>query len=560
MSASISGKEWTVGDLFRGDFVFQIPPFQRPYAWGEEQTAELFDDIDAALGTSAKVADAPPYFLGSVVLIVPGRDRPAEVVDGQQRLTTLTILLAALREEIGGRTRENLRSLIYEPENELFQTPARYRLTLRKSDECFFRDRVQVDGGLATLGTVNQESLQDSQRNVTRNSLLLLERIRALTPDRRVLFAQYLVARCFLVVVSTANFDSAYRIFSVLNDRGLDLSHADVLKADVLGAIEERERGTYAGKWESIEDELGRDAFKDLFSHIRTIYVRKKVDGTVLSELRKHVQPAASPKPFVDQVLVPYANALQIIRGACYEAAEDASTVNGLLRWLERVDNRDWEPVAIVLSSRFEASPSSMVDVLGALERLAGVLMVGRADINERIGRFGAVLELLANGNASRDNVVSALTPTESERKRALVMADGALYENPKVRGYVLLRIDGLLAEAKAPHSRTNPTVEHVLPQTPEAGSQWLAWWPDAEERASWTHRLGNLLLLTRRKNSQASRLEFEEKKKKYFQAKGGVSDFPLTTMVLQERTWDPPVVARRQGELLEVLRKHWES
>lgn len=563
MAASISGKEWAVGMLFSSrEFVFQIPPYQRPYAWGESEARALFDDVEAALGSAGgKLDTAPPYFLGSIVIIKEDGAVVADVVDGQQRLTTLTLLLAALRSELEGPARSSLQPLIYEPEDTIFRTPARYRLTLRKLDEAFFRERVQVDGGLATLDALNLDKLSDSQKNLARNAKLLVVRVRALSNDRRVQLAQYLATRCFLVVVSTANFDSAYRIFSVLNDRGLDLSHADVLKADVLGALlNEDDRNAYATKWEGIEEDLGREPFKDLFSHIRTIFVRKKVEKTVLAELREHVKPSTRPKWFVDEVLVPYAEALETIRTASYESAADAATVNGLLRWLERVDNRDWEPTAIVLVSRYEASAPDLARALSALERLAGVLMVARADINERISRYAAVLELLENKETSLDAVCASLAPTESERARALAVVGGPLYENPKVRGFVLLRIDGLLSGAKAPHARENPTVEHVLPQNPEAGSGWLKWWSDDAARISWTHRLGNLLLLTQRKNSQASRLDFGEKKAKYFQAKGGVSDFPLTTQVLKEATWDLPVVERRQTELLTVLKKHWEG
>jgi hypothetical protein len=109
-----------------------------------------------------------------------------------------------------------------------------------------------------------------------------------------------------LVVVSTPTFESAYRIFSVLNDRGMDLSHADVLKADVLGAIaREDERDAYAAKWEEVEEDLGRDAFRDLISFVRTIFVRKKVERSVLAEVRDLIKPASRPKWFLDEVIFP---------------------------------------------------------------------------------------------------------------------------------------------------------------------------------------------------------------------------------------------------------------
>lgn len=65
------------------------------------------------------------------------------------------------------------------------------------------------------------------------------------------------------MVVWTPDLDSAYRIFSVLNDRGMDLSHADILKAEIIGRIPEALQGEYARKWEEAEEQLGREAFKD---------------------------------------------------------------------------------------------------------------------------------------------------------------------------------------------------------------------------------------------------------------------------------------------------------
>jgi hypothetical protein len=100
-------------------------------------------------------------------------------------------------------------------------------------------------------------------------------------------------------------------------------------------------------------------------------------------------------------------------------------------------------------------------------------------------------------------------------------------------------------------------TVEHVLPQNPGAESAWTVWFPEPDERANWVHRLGNLALLTRKKNSGASNYEFDRKKDAYF-ANGGVSPFSLTTQVLGHETWTPSIVAARQLALVGRLADHW--
>ena len=134
---------------------------------------------------------------------------------------------------------------------------------------------------------------------------------------------------------------------------------------------------------------------------------------------------------------------------------------------------------------------------------------------------------------------------------------DGELYLEPKVRVYVLLRLDRALGDKGATYDVDTITVEHVLPQNPRDTSEWLTNFPKPEDRA-WTHRIGNLLLLPRRKNSEASNWDFAEKKKRYFASKQGVSTFALTSQVLKEVAWTPNIVARRQSEAIAALKKVW--
>src|SRR5579859_3208126 len=94
---TIRGAEYPIRKIFSDDFVFTIPLYQRAYAWTTEESEELLQDLFTAINSSeGTVDDLPPYFLGSIVLI-KGDEPDAQVVDGQQRLTTLIMLLATLR-------------------------------------------------------------------------------------------------------------------------------------------------------------------------------------------------------------------------------------------------------------------------------------------------------------------------------------------------------------------------------------------------------------------------------------------------------------------------------
>src|ERR1700760_3860660 len=96
MTTKIEAHERTVGDIFSDLYQFEIPPYQRPYAWEEEQARELLIDLLDAMDNGD--VSGGLYFLGSIVLVKPPADSRARVIDGQQRLTTMTILLSVLRD------------------------------------------------------------------------------------------------------------------------------------------------------------------------------------------------------------------------------------------------------------------------------------------------------------------------------------------------------------------------------------------------------------------------------------------------------------------------------
>jgi hypothetical protein len=555
----IKGGEFPIGKIFSKEFVFRIPLYQRPYAWQQEQTEELLDDLLGFLGSGTEpINDLNPYFLGSIVVIKEDHKPDAEVVDGQQRLTTLTILLSAIRSLLTNEDAKGLTDYIYEKGNPIEETPDRFRLTLRERDAEFFRDYVQKEGQIEKLRALNPGKLSDSRNNIRNNTAVLVDRLKKFSPDHCKRLAQFIIKQCYLVVVSTPDFASAYRIFMVLNNRGLDLSHSDILKSDIIGHVPAAEQEKYGDRWEETEELLGREAFIDLFSHIRMIYRKAKLKGTVLDEFRQIVmKQVADPKKLVDDVLVPFAEAYSNIKDADYESESGADEINRLLKWLGRIDNMDWVPPAILYMAKHGNDTKALNRFFTDLERLAAIQMLLRATINERIDRYGRVITAIEKGEDLYKND-SPLQLTAAEQSEAREALDGDVYNMlPKLRTYILLRLDSALSGGGATYDYSLITVEHVLPQNPKAGSQWETWWPDPAVRANMVHLLGNLALLTRRKNASASNFDFEKKKTSYF-TKGGVSPFAITTQVVKEQAWTPIVVQQRQKALLDKLKALW--
>jgi hypothetical protein len=161
-----------------------------------------------------------------------------------------------------------------------------------------------------------------------------------------------------------------------------------------------------------------------------------------------------------------------------------------------------------------------------------------------------------AGGNLFSDK--SPLQLEDSEKKAVRLTLAGDIYTVTRIRLPLLLRLDELLSGGSAVYNSPITSVEHVLPQNPRAGSHWLTDFQSEADREKWVHRLANLVLLTRRKNSQAGNLDFPEKKSKYFSTKAGVSNFALTSKVLAEKAWTPETLERRQSELIGAVEKLW--
>jgi Protein of unknown function (DUF1524) len=192
------------------------------------------------------------------------------------------------------------------------------------------------------------------------------------------------------------------------------------------------------------------------------------------------------------------------------------------------------------------------------LERLAYSMLIRRMGTNDRIERFSRLTRAIEDG-ADLSNPESPLELTVNEREATRQVLDGPIYEPyPRERARPFcFDWTPLVSGPDATFDHPIITEEHVLPQNPAERSEWLKWFLDEDQRTALVHRVGNLALLTRKKNSAASNSGFTRKKNAYFTT-GGVSPFPLTTQVLQHQTWTAEVIATRQVMLVMRLVEHW--
>lgn len=555
----LEAAEMNIGKLLTSDdFEFVIPEYQRPYAWGPDESLQLLSDLLGALERDT----AEPYFLGSIVLVKSPHDPRSEVIDGQQRTTTLTLLLAILRDLTSNKDlADSIHTFIEKPAVSWDDTPARPRLRLRPRDNQFFHEYVQTRGGTERLVTLSDNiPSNDSQLRLRDNAKTLREAVLELDPEELMDLFRMIAKRAYLVTVSTPNLNSAYRIFSVMNARGLPLSPQDIFKSQVIGAIEEDEKERYASRWEELEEDLGRAEFGDLFIYIRAIKARSRAMKSLLQEFPEQVLNEYLPDNgarFIQEVLEPYAKAdIRLIEHDFQGTDPHWEATNHWLKRLGQLDNDDWRPPALWALTEHGEEPEFLVDFFSKLERLAASMLLRRVYSTPRQQRYMDLLKQLVDGHGLES---SSFELSDFEREQTRDCIDGDIYLSDRVRKYVLLRLDSILAQDPgASYDHRIITVEHVLPQNPAEDSEWRRNF-DEDELDKWTHKLGNLVLLNRRANSAARNYDFDVKKARYFTSDRGVAVFALTTQVLAEAEWTPDVVARRQRHLVDLLVEEWD-
>lgn len=564
----LSATEKPLNNIFSSEYIFNIPTYQRPYSWTESEARILFDDLyDFYIANKAKDAeDRDSYFLGSIVLIKQEHVAKSEVIDGQQRLTTLTILWSAIISKLSGEARAEEIKRLMQPGEIARKIPKSPRLTLREQDQQFFKKYIQ-ESDAEGIQKLNIASLKESQQHIINNyNALLVKLDKCFNSESELLdFCGMLLDHCYVVVVCAASQKTAFRIFSVMNNRGMDLLPIDIIKSDIIGALHENDRDEYTKIWEDTESDLTREKFNFLFGHIRMIFAKMKAKDSLLDEFNKHVLSSYKNnyKEFIEDILIPYADAYEVIINKNYQSIkqEEAKTINNYLFWLNKIDNSDWIPLAMEFIKLKETDPEYLSYMFKKLECLATYMHITAKDVNFRISRYGKVILELQKTDNSMENPISSINLSNREIREFKKLLSDDIYNNlnSKRRNYLILRVDAFVSNGAASYETGVLTIEHVLPQKIKENSEWEQHWPNEEDRNFWLNKLANLVPLARRQNSEAQNYDFEKKKDKYFKSKTGTSAYALTTQVLNCDDWTLNVVQERQQTLLSLLDEEWE-
>ena len=521
--SSISAKNLVVKDIFCDDYLFTIPNYQRPYSWEEEHCTQLLDDLHSFAFRDDDFNELPPYFLGSAVIIKRANVPNSQIVDGQQRLTTLTILLSCLRYVIEDKNNKStISSLIFQNEDELLGTLATFRLKTRIRDQQFFNEFIQKENGLlkyfsnpSALSTEN-----DAQKQMIMNTKALMDEFqrKKYTQDQLKLLTKYIIQKCVIVVVASTDEEMAFRIFNVLNDRGKDLTIADILKSEILEKISDNDQNAYTDKWEDCETKLGIDNFKDFFSHLRAIYAKKKADKSILVEIREFVKPTDNAKDFIDNVLIPFTNAYLNILKFDYKSTHFAESINKRFHSLKRVAHTDWIPATILFLAKHPSAPEKVNQFLSQLEKLTLGMEGMKTSLNERLERYSKVIGKIES-SLDLYSTDSDLILNEKDREYIISTLNNPDLYGKRLLKPILAKIEEQMNDGSIIIHFGDLSIEHILPQTP-TDNYWINRF-SIDDRVKLTNCLGNLSLITVRKNSQARNFEYLTKINVYFKADG---------------------------------------
>jgi hypothetical protein len=559
----LTAQSISLGQLFADPILIEAPPYQRAFAWSAEEAGRLLEGILGAIEAGRESGDGGDYFLGTMLLIdrgapttgfgngLPkGKPRPFDVVDGLQRLTTLTILFCVLRDLAAANAEplsDRVRAAI-----ETGAGPGHPRLNLHDGDAAFFATYVGASGATRLVPTADPPTPSAGRILQVRDHLV--SGLGELEPEQRRSLSEFLLTRCYVVFAVTGSIDRAHRMFMVLNATGKPLARNDIIKAELLGGVLDpaaRSRVTLA--WDRMETTLGGD-FESLFSHIRAMHGRP--ERQVIAGIRTIAAEAGGAQAFIERELAPAAAAFDDMRRARHAGSPHSAAIVRHLSYLSWLQATDWMPAAMLWCLEHGKDAAGFAWFLGALDRLAYGLRIVGLGAGRRASRFGAVIYAIRHGQDLKA-AGSPLALSGAELRNIHYNLRDLHARSAQTCKLVLLRLnDQILGRPQALESE-GLTVEHVLPRKHGAGSEWRRWFPDPDVRSSCTESLGNLVLVTKAQNDKASNLDFAKKRDVYFLTQGAPMP-ALNDAIRREREWKAQQIKAREAELLSHLDALW--
>ena len=546
-------------DFLKKSPQFVIPIYQRTYSWTERECRQLWDDIVRTGRNDAVSA----HFVGSIVYIEKGlyqvsSQSPLLVIDGQQRLTTVTLILEALARQLGdsepvdGFSAKKLRS--YYLLNPLEEGERGFKLLLTQTDK-------------ASLLALVQQKAQptDQSLRVTENFAFFEEQVKYLSAD--------LPALCHglakLVVVDIAlsrDQDNAQLIFESMNSTGRELSQADLIRNFILMGLEPaHQTRLYEDHWRPMEVGFGQEGYGSHFDSFMRHYLTLKTGEipnvrAVYEAFKSHARTPDIAAAGVDALVADIHDFAGYYCAMALGRRGDKKLADAF-RDLRELKVGVAYPFLLELYDDFANGRLESTDFEAAV-RLVEAYVFRRAvcaiptnSLNKTFATFGRALQKDRYLESVQAHLLTLPSyrrfPGDEEFKREFVVRD--LYNFPR-RSYWLRRLENDGRKERVPVDEY--TIEHILPQNENLSAKWRdelgPEWQRVQE--TWLHTLGNLTLTGY--NAEYSDRPFSEKR----DMKGGFRESPLKLNegLRSLDKWDEAAIKNRAERLAAVAVGVW--
>ena len=517
----------TYRQLMGNGLVYRVPRFQRDYSWDEDEWEDLWQDL---LGT-IKEGGEPAHYMGYLVLQSVD-EKTFDVIDGQQRLTTLSLIVIAALKHLqrlvdGGHDAENNKARLDQLRRSYigFTDPVTLltltKLRLNRNNDQYFQNYIVAMQKLPQRGfKASEHQLRKSFEWFDRRMQDYLKTADGDKGKALAGFIETMSDRLFFTVITVTDELNAFKVFETLNARGVRLSSTDLLKNYLFSVLHregrhEQEMENLEGRWERMIGWLGSESFPDFLRihwNSRKSLVRQ---SELFKEVRRHIQDSGQAFALIREMEEDIENYLILTEP---EGAKDCSAeVRRLAQALKTFNVR--QPYSILLAAKrrfsdgdFERFFRAIViasfryNVIGSMstaeqERVysQGATQISRGDITT-VGPAIAHLAPVYPSDASFKAAFSDKVIPTTERR------------NKRVVRYILCALERQLTQVD--HDFASPVfdIEHIMPQNIERGYEQFS---DSQAEAM-CHRLGNMTLIEENLNKLAGNLPYPEKRVVY--------------------------------------------
>ncbi|WP_340556960.1 GmrSD restriction endonuclease domain-containing protein [Streptomyces sp. GSL17-111] len=518
-------QEITFLKLVQGEKQFQVPLYQRTYSWGREQLQRLWDDITELVEQQLSGQSPAPHFLGSVVL-APGRLQAGGVqrwlvVDGQQRLTTLMLLVTALRDHLKEAGDDRAVDRVHRQllVNEFHEGYDHYRLLPTQADRDAYTACVEATplaGGADNIGAAYRYFRGVLAEGATERDETWSGAVETVLKDL-----------LSIVEITAERGDNVYRIFESINNTGVGLSQSDLLRNYLFMLLPQRGERVYHELWLPMQQQLGPKNLELLVWLDLVVRGNERAkQGDIYREQQKRLEPLAKDEAALQQEIAQLAERGQRLLRILEPHREPSAPLRTALERLAAWGGQTHYPLALHLLNLIDAgstTPEEVAEALGYVESYLVRRLICQTPTTGLNRIFMEAPRGLEQDRSPAEAVRRFLSgrrrrwPSDEELREAIASKPFYWSGRPIQRTYILRRLEESYASAEpVDFTQASLTLEHILPQRP--AQAWFELLAEETEDGQTpqelydllVHTLGNLTLSG--ENSKLSNHPFRRK------------------------------------------------